>query len=139
MIGSFPDKTTEAVFNGESAKGFPADLVRAARRKLRYLDATPQRHSASKTRVNPLMALRGVRGTQAANQAGKLRLRVPDAVQRPSRCAAEQGPSRPCRSAWLPLLRNMLWCIVSEVRIMHLVIPGLYLRPATAGQRRIPE
>jgi len=124
MIGSFPDKTTEAVFNGESPKGFPADLVRAARRKLRYLDATPQRHSASKTLVNALMALRGVRGTQAANQAGKLRLRVPDAVQRPSRCAAEQGPSRPCRSAWLPLLRNMLWCIVSEVRIMHIVIPG---------------
>ena len=39
MIGSFRDKTTEAVFNGESPKGFPADLVRAARRKLRYLDA----------------------------------------------------------------------------------------------------
>ena len=39
MIRSFRDKTTEAVFNGESPKGFPADLVRVARRKLRYLNA----------------------------------------------------------------------------------------------------
>ena len=39
MIRSFRDKTTEAVFNGESPKGFPADLVKVARRKLRYLNA----------------------------------------------------------------------------------------------------
>ena len=39
MIRRFRDKTTEAVFNGESPKGFPADLVRVARRKLRYLNA----------------------------------------------------------------------------------------------------
>ena len=36
MIRSFRDKTTEAVSNGESPKGFPADLVKVARRKLRY-------------------------------------------------------------------------------------------------------
>ena len=30
---------TEAVFNGEHPKGFPADLLKAARRKLRYLRA----------------------------------------------------------------------------------------------------
>jgi toxin HigB-1 len=35
VIGSFRNKTTEAVFNGESSKGFPADLVKVARRKLR--------------------------------------------------------------------------------------------------------
>ncbi len=39
MIRNFRDKTTEAVFNGESSKGFPADLVKVARRKLRYLNA----------------------------------------------------------------------------------------------------
>jgi proteic killer suppression protein len=39
VIRSFRDKTTEAVFNGESPKGLPADLVKVARRKLRYLDA----------------------------------------------------------------------------------------------------
>ena len=39
MIRSFRDKTTEAVFNGERPKGFPADLVKVARRKLRYLNA----------------------------------------------------------------------------------------------------
>ncbi len=39
MIRSFRDKTTEAVFNGEGPKGCPADLVKVARRKLRYLNA----------------------------------------------------------------------------------------------------
>jgi proteic killer suppression protein len=39
VIRSFRDKTTEAVFNGESPKGFPPDLVNVARRKLRYLNA----------------------------------------------------------------------------------------------------
>jgi proteic killer suppression protein len=39
VIRSFLNKTTEAVFNGESPKGFPADLVKVARRKLRYLNA----------------------------------------------------------------------------------------------------
>jgi toxin HigB-1 len=39
MIKSFRDRATEAVFNGESPKGFLADLVKVARRKLGYLDA----------------------------------------------------------------------------------------------------
>jgi len=39
VIKSFRDKNTEAVFNGESSKGFPAHLVKVARRKLRYLNA----------------------------------------------------------------------------------------------------
>lgn len=39
MIKGFRDRTTEAVFHGESPKGFPSDLVKIARRKLGYLDA----------------------------------------------------------------------------------------------------
>lgn len=39
MIKRFRDRTTEAVFHGESPKGFPSDLVKVARRKLGYLDA----------------------------------------------------------------------------------------------------
>lgn len=32
MIKSFRDKAAEAVFNGESPKGFPSDLFKVARR-----------------------------------------------------------------------------------------------------------
>ena len=39
MIRTFRDKTTKAVFDGETPRGFPADLVKVARRKLRYLHA----------------------------------------------------------------------------------------------------
>jgi proteic killer suppression protein len=35
VIRSFRDKATEAVSNGKSPKGFPADPVNVARRKLR--------------------------------------------------------------------------------------------------------
>jgi proteic killer suppression protein len=38
MIRSFRDKTSEAVSNGKAPKGFPADLVRAAQRKLFMID-----------------------------------------------------------------------------------------------------
>ncbi|MGI8525490.1 MAG: type II toxin-antitoxin system RelE/ParE family toxin [Pseudolabrys sp.] len=38
-IRRFKDRTTEVVFRGERPKGFPSDLVKAARRKLGYLDA----------------------------------------------------------------------------------------------------
>jgi hypothetical protein len=41
VIRSFRDKTTEAVFNGESPKGFPADLVKVAE------IALPQRRGRS--------------------------------------------------------------------------------------------
>ena len=34
MIKGFRDRTIEAVFHGESPKGFPSDLVKVARRKL---------------------------------------------------------------------------------------------------------
>jgi toxin HigB-1 len=39
MIQSFYDSVTEEVFNGRCPKGFPADLLKVARRKLRILDA----------------------------------------------------------------------------------------------------
>lgn len=38
MIRSYKDAKTEAVAAGESPKGFPSDLVKAARRKLFMLD-----------------------------------------------------------------------------------------------------
>jgi toxin HigB-1 len=39
VIKSFKDKATEAVFNDEMRKGFPADLFKVTRRKLMLLDA----------------------------------------------------------------------------------------------------
>jgi proteic killer suppression protein len=39
MIKSFKDEITEAVAKGEKTKGFPANLVKVARRKLGYLNA----------------------------------------------------------------------------------------------------
>jgi proteic killer suppression protein len=38
VIKSFKNALTEAVANGEVRKGFPADLIKVARRKLGYLD-----------------------------------------------------------------------------------------------------
>ena len=39
MIKSFKNVLTEAVFNDEARKGFPADLIKVARRNLGYLNA----------------------------------------------------------------------------------------------------
>jgi toxin HigB-1 len=39
VIRSFKDRATAAIYEGESPKGFPANLVKVARRKLSYLDA----------------------------------------------------------------------------------------------------
>jgi proteic killer suppression protein len=52
VIRSFRDKTTEAVFNGEGPKGFPPDLVKVARRKLRYLNAAGDRRGQYSIRIN---------------------------------------------------------------------------------------
>ena len=38
MIRSYKDKTTAAIAVGESPKGFPANLIKTARRKLYMLD-----------------------------------------------------------------------------------------------------
>ena len=64
MIRSFRDKTTEAVFNGESPKGFPADLVKVARRKLRYLNAAGDLGDLRSPPGNRLEALAGDRKRQ---------------------------------------------------------------------------
>lgn len=66
MIRSFRDKITEAVFNGESPKGFPADLVKVARRKLRYLNAAADLGDLRSPPGNRLEALVGDRQGQHA-------------------------------------------------------------------------
>ncbi len=64
MIGSFRDKTTAAVFAGESPKGFPAGLVKVARRKLRYLNAAAELADLRAPPGNRLEALAGDRKGQ---------------------------------------------------------------------------
>ena len=64
VIRSFRHKTTQAVFNGESPKGFPADLVKVARRKLRYLNAAGDLGDMSSPPGNRLEALTGDRKGQ---------------------------------------------------------------------------
>ena len=64
MIRSFRDKTTETVFHGERPKGFPADLVNVARRKLRYLNAAADLGDLRSPPGNRLEALAGDRKGQ---------------------------------------------------------------------------
>ena len=64
MIRSFRDKTTEAIFNGGSPKGFPTDLVKVARRKLRYLNAPGDLGDLRSPPGNRLEALAGDRKGQ---------------------------------------------------------------------------
>ena len=66
VIKSFRDRITEAVFNGESPKGFPADLVKVARRKLRYLNAAGGLGDLRSPPGNRLEALTGDRKGQHA-------------------------------------------------------------------------
>ena len=71
MIRSFRDKLTEAVFNGETPKGFPADLVKAARRKLRYLHAADDLRDLRSPPGDRLEALAG-------DETGRWSMRVND-------------------------------------------------------------
>jgi proteic killer suppression protein len=64
VIRSFRDKATESVFNGEGPKGFPADLVKVARRKLRYLNAADDLGDLRSPPGNRLEALAGDRKGQ---------------------------------------------------------------------------
>ena len=64
MIRSFKDKLTEAAFDGEVAKGFPADLISVARRKLRYLHAATALDDLRAPPGNRLEALKGDRKGQ---------------------------------------------------------------------------
>ena len=64
MIRTFRGKTTEAVFHGESPKGFPADVVKVARRKLWYLNAAGELGDLRSPPGNRLEALVGDRKGQ---------------------------------------------------------------------------
>jgi toxin HigB-1 len=71
VIRSFRSKATEAVFSGENPKGFPADLVRVARRKLRYLNAADDLGDLASPPGNRLEALVG-------NRKGQHSIRIND-------------------------------------------------------------
>jgi proteic killer suppression protein len=64
VIRSFRDRTTEAIFNGEGPKRFPADLVKVPRRKLRYLNAAGDFGDLRSPPGNRLEALAGDRKGQ---------------------------------------------------------------------------
>jgi toxin HigB-1 len=66
MIVSFGNRTTEAVFHGEAPKGFPSDLVKITRRKLRYLHAAAELGDLKVPPGNHLEALKGDRSGQHA-------------------------------------------------------------------------
>jgi proteic killer suppression protein len=71
MIRSYRDRLTEAVAKGESPKGFPADLVKVARRKLGYLNAAID--------LNDLRAPPGNRLEQlAGDRKGQHSIRIND-------------------------------------------------------------
>jgi len=64
VIKSFKDRLTQALYQGESPKGFPADLVKTARRKLGYLDAATDLNDLRSPPGNRLEALRRDRDGQ---------------------------------------------------------------------------
>ena len=67
MIRSFKDKRTEALFNGESpGKGFPADLLKTARRKLAMVNAAASLNDLKSPPGNQLHALERDRRGQHA-------------------------------------------------------------------------
>ncbi|MGE4245836.1 MAG: type II toxin-antitoxin system RelE/ParE family toxin [Parvibaculaceae bacterium] len=64
MIRSFRDKFAKAVHENRVPKGFPASLAKAARRKLRMLDAADQLRDLAVPPANRLEALKGDRAGQ---------------------------------------------------------------------------
>jgi len=64
LIRSFKNKTTESVAQGRSPKGFPADLVREAQRKLFMLDNADELVDLRTPPGNRLEALKGDRAGQ---------------------------------------------------------------------------
>jgi toxin HigB-1 len=71
VIKSFKDKATEAVFNDEIRKGFPADLFKVIRRKLMLLDAAEALDDLKAPPGDRLEALKG-------NRAGQHSIRIND-------------------------------------------------------------
>jgi proteic killer suppression protein len=64
MIVSFKDKTDEAVAIGKAPKGFPADLVRSAQRKLCMIEHASELRDLRSLPGNRLEALKGDRAGQ---------------------------------------------------------------------------
>jgi proteic killer suppression protein len=85
VIKSFKDRLTRAVYDGQSPKGFPADLVRVARRKLGYLDAAVDLHDLRAPPGNRLEPLAG-------DRAGQHSIRINDQF-RVCFVWTEEGPS----------------------------------------------
>ncbi|OWV77250.1 Killer protein [Rhizobium sp. R339] len=71
MIRSFKDAVTEAVASGKAPKGFPADLVRPAIRKLAMIDAAHVLEDLRSPPGNRLEALKG-------NRVGQHSIRIND-------------------------------------------------------------
>ena len=64
MIKSFAGKFAEAIWSGQVGKGFPADLVRPAQRKLRMIDAASALNDLRAPPANRLEALTNDRAGQ---------------------------------------------------------------------------
>jgi proteic killer suppression protein len=65
MIGSFKDRRAKAILEGRSpGKGFPSDMVRAARRRLVLLDDAETLADLGRLPGNRLEALKGDRAGQ---------------------------------------------------------------------------
>lgn len=64
MILGFKGKTTQAVWQGETPKGFPADLVRRAQVKLAAVNAASSLSDLRSPPSNHLEALKGDRAGQ---------------------------------------------------------------------------
>lgn len=71
MIRSYKDKTTEAVADGKAPKGFPADLVRPAQRKLFMIEQAAELTDLASPPGNRLEALKG-------NRRGQHSIRIND-------------------------------------------------------------
>ncbi|HEX4296440.1 MAG TPA: type II toxin-antitoxin system RelE/ParE family toxin [Devosia sp.] len=64
MIGSFKGRFAEAIAAGRAPKGFPADLVRPAQRRLAAMIAATELQSLASPPGNRLEALKGSRTGQ---------------------------------------------------------------------------
>ena len=64
MIRSYRDKKVQAIASGKVPKGFPPDLIAAARRKLKWLDAASALRDLGSPPGNRLEALSGDREGQ---------------------------------------------------------------------------
>ena len=71
MIVSFKDKTSETVASGKAPKGFPADLVRPAQRKLFMIEHAVELRDLMSPPGNRLESLKG-------NRAGQHSIRIND-------------------------------------------------------------